>query len=484
MKAVFYIRNAVYDRLQNVSFSFHDQMTTGQLINRALSDLQAVRNFVNASLLSTLDIGVSLAAYLTLLCYRSPWMMVASLLPLPLWWVAITQFNSKSQPIIQNQQEVKDSLMMALTENLSGIQVVKAFGLEQKEINKYSRLNRKLFHTMFQLTQLQSRLTPILKAIATGSHVYLFVLASWLIQKGRMSIGDLMILGLVMNAILSKLQQINSIIEIYQKATVSAQRLFEILDTPSVITPCPRSAPLKIKTGEIHLNQVTFGYSPDTPVLKEMTLKIPGNKVTAVVGPTGSGKSTLSKLIARFYEPQKGSIFIDQQDLSSVNIQHLRQLVGYVFQETFLFSDTIQNNMIYGRPDLTEEMMKKAAIITQADEFIRQLPAGYQTRLGDEGVTLSGGQKQRLALARALVYDPKILILDDALAALDQQTHQVVLTNLFPVFRNRTVLIITHNKNIIEAADSILMIETGKLIQNLKPTKNNEPSEILEWVMT
>lgn len=466
MRVVFHMRAAVYDRLQRADLAFHDKMSSGQLINRAINDLQAVRQFVNLSLLTSLDIFASLAFYFGLLFLRSPWLMAAALLPIPFWTASVLRFSKKAQPIYQKQQEANDRLMSALSENLSGVHVVRAFGTENDEIAKYGRLNGRLVRLLMKSVGLQATLTPVMKLIATGSHVGLFVFAVWLIQRGALEVGDLLLIGAAMAAILAKLQQVNTIVEAYQKAIVSSGRLFEIMDLPQLGTPRLHhpGERLRISVGEIEFEGVNFSYG-QRRTLDRVTARIPGGKITALVGPTGAGKSTLAGLIARFYDPHGGAIRIDGQDLIEVDLRDLRQRVGYVFQETFLFSSTIRDNIRYGRMDVSDEMVKRAAEIAMADEFIERLPQGYETLLGERGVMLSGGQRQRLALARALVYDPAILILDDATAALDATTEEVIHRRLDPVFKGRTVLLIANRLSSVAGADHVLVMEGGRITQ-------------------
>ncbi len=465
MRTVFHLRNAIYDHLQHVGFPFHDKMTSGQLINRALSDLQSVRTFVNSSVISTLDIAATIAAYLGLLFFRSPWLMVAALLPIPIWCLLIRGFNRRSQVLYRAQQLASDSLMTALTENIGGAQVVRAFGLEKREMKKYARLNSRLLDRQHRMVGIQARLTPSLKAVASGAHVLLFVIASHFVLRQKLNVGDLLILGMAMGAILSKLQQVHFIIEVYQKGIVSARRLFEVLDTPRWTDFSDEPSEFQWRGGELVFENVTFGYAPEKAILKDISLRIPANQVTAIVGKTGAGKSTLGGMISRFYDPQAGSIQLDGHDLRSIELKELRRTVGYVFQETFLFSDTIRNNIRYGRLDVSDEMLYAAAKAAHADEFIEKLPQGYDTVLSEGGVNLSGGQRQRLALARALVYDPKILILDDATTALDPKTERSVQSRLDELFVGRTVIMIANRVCTVQCADHVIVLDHGRMSQ-------------------
>jgi ATP-binding cassette subfamily B protein len=481
MYAVFYIREAVYDRLQRVGFAFHDRMTSGQLINRALSDLQNVRQFLNLSLLTATAMAAEVLGYWALLWWYSPWLAGVVLLPVPAWCWVVLRFSRRAQPLYDSQQEAADALMTGLTENVAGVHVVRGFGTERQEIAKYGRLNQTLLDRMFAMVSLQRDLAPALRGIAVASHIALFLTAGWLIGRGLLDVGALIPIGVAVGQILGKLQQINVITEGFQKAVVSGRRLFEVLDTPveSAAPPVPAvpsaeaeeataaAAPkLSWKAGEVRFEGVRFGYDPAKPVLRGVEAVIPGGKLTAVVGPTGAGKSTLVSLIARFYDPQGGRVLIDGQDIRRVDLPDLRRSVGYVFQETFLFSDTIRNNIRYGRADVSDEMVEAAAEAAQAAEFIRKLPDGYDTMLGERGITLSGGQRQRMALARALVYDPKILVLDDATAALDPETEAVVATILNLLFADRTVVMIAHRISTVRRADHVLVVEDGRVVQS------------------
>lgn len=466
MHVVYFIRSEVYDRLQQANLSFYDRLTSGQLINRALNDLQAVRNFVNLSLLATLDILSSLTLYLGLLFLRSPYLALAALIPIPLWTWVIFRFSKRTQPILQKQQHASDQVMTALTENLSGVHVVRAFATEKQEIKKYGDLNLNLLNHLQAGVRLQSQLTPTLKVIGSGAHILLFVFTAWLIRRETVQVGDLMLLGATMGVLLAKLQQINQVVEATQRAVVSAHRLFEILDLEKVVGNSTSLPKLALEDGHIEFKSVHFSYG-STHVLENVSAFIPGGRITALVGPTGSGKSTMAGLIARFYDPQKGSIEIDGQDVSRLDLKHLRHHIGIVFQDTFLFSQSIRDNIRYGRQDVSEEMIRKAAEVAHAHEFIEGLPQGYDTILGQRGgVMLSGGQRQRLALARALVYDPKILILDDATASLDPETERLVYNRLDPIVRGRTVLMIAHRLSSVEMANHVLVMEDGKIVQS------------------
>jgi ATP-binding cassette subfamily B protein len=297
MGAVYHIRAGVYDRLQRADLAFHDRMSSGQLINRAMNDLQAVRHFVNLSVLSSLDIVASLTLYLGLLYFRSPMLMFAALFALPPLYLAIDKFSRRAQPLCYLQQQASDALMNTLSENLSGVQVIRAFATEDQERGKYAVQNQTLLKHLLKSVHLQAALTPSLKLIATTAHIGLFAFAALLLRQGVLQIGDVLLLGATMAAVLGKLQQINAIVEAYQRAIVSSRRLFEILDLPnavSILRPKERGL-LRITQGEIEFRDLCFNHR-GRRTLSEVSAKIPGGKITALVGPTGSGKTTLASL--------------------------------------------------------------------------------------------------------------------------------------------------------------------------------------------
>ena len=470
MRAVFFIRSAVYDRLQRVDLKFHEKMSSATLINRATNDLQAVRHFVNLSLLSSLDIVVSLGLYLGLLLSRSPKLMCVALVPLPFWCFVIFRFSRKAQPLCQSSQEANDHLTSVLSENLTGAQVVRAFGAEQQEREKYRRQNDNFVTALLKIVSLQATLTPMLKLIATGAHIGLFAYSANLVNQGTLKVGDLLLLGATMAAILAKLQQINAIVEAYQKAIVSSRRLFEILDLKDALdSPATNLYQgFSLSHGDIEFCDVKLEMGGKT-ILSSINAKIPGGQVTALIGPTGSGKSMLAGLIARFHHPSNGSIFIDGQNLRDVELRALREKIGFVFQETFLFTSSVRDNIRYGRTDVSDEMVEAAAHTAMASDFISRLPQGYETMIGDRGISLSGGQRQRLALARALVFNPSILILDDATAALDSTTEMIIFRRLEKALRGRTVLVIASRLISVQSADHILVVEDGRITQSGKP---------------
>lgn len=465
MQMVFYIREAVYDKLQRAGFGFHDAISTGELINRSLGDLQNVRAFISSAVLITFEIALIVGGYILLLLWRSPWVAALAVAPLPIWTWYIMRFSRRAQPALKAAMESGDRNVSILAENIAGVHVVKAFATEPQEIAKYGSNCDDFFRKVMYRIRLFANFLPIMRSIATASHLTLFLAAGILIILGRLSAGDILMLGAAMHAILTRLQQVAVINDQYQNAIVSGRRLFEILNASPTVLERPGARPLPPGPGSVRFEHVTFGYDPQSPVLRDVTLDIPGGSVVAVVGPTGSGKTTLVSLLARFYDPQQGRVLIDGMDVRDATLDSLRQQVAYVFQETYLFSDTVEANIAYGRPELTGAPTEVAARLAQAHEFVESLPRGYGTMLGERGTNLSGGQRQRLAIARALLAEPRILVLDDATAAVDPETENDIHRAIRLMMRDRTIFVIAHRISTVKRADLVVVLEDGQVAQ-------------------
>jgi ATP-binding cassette subfamily B protein len=466
MTMVYYIREGIYDKLQRVGFGFHDTMSTGQLINRALSDLQNVRAFIQTAVLTSLEILLAVALNIALVLERNGWLALLSLLPLPVWTWYILKFSKTVQPAAAAVMEAEDKNVSIITENIAGVHVIKAFATERQEIGKYSA-NCDLFKTrVLKRIRLFANFNPVIRTIAMASYLTLFLAGGLLMIAGKIPPGDLLILGVAMNAILSRLQGVATINEQYQNAIVSAKRLHEVMTAPPTIPEKPGAQPLpKSGGGKLVFDHVTFGYDPAKPVLHDISFEVPGGSIVAVVGPTGAGKSSMVNLISRFYDPQKGRILIDDVDLRDTTLASVRSEIGFVFQETYLFSDTVSANIAYGRPGISTGEIEAAARLAQAHEFIEAMPKGYNTILAERGSSLSGGQKQRLAIARAILTNPRILVLDDATAAVDPETEDLIRRGMRAVMHGRTTFVIAHRISTVKRANLVLVLERGRITQ-------------------
>jgi ABC-type multidrug transport system fused ATPase/permease subunit len=475
MNMVYYIREAVYDKLQRVGFAFHDAISTGQLINRALSDLQNVRSFVQTAIITTLDIVLIVVGYIIMLISINPWIALLSVAPLPIWIYYILKFSDKVQPVGKSVMEAQDRNVSIIAETIAGVHVIKAFATEGQEIDKYGRNCDEFKTRVLRRIRLFANFQPVIRSIATASHLSLFLVGGMLLLRGRLKPGDLMILSAAMGAILARLQQVATINEQYQNAIVSSRRLYEVLLARSTVPEKPDAQALPPGSGEVLFEDVTFGYDSERPVLHDLNFKVRGGSIVALVGPTGCGKSTLVNLIARFYDPRRGRILIDGVDLRDTTLSSLRQQVAFVFQETYLFSDTVAANIAYGRPHYLDAAgrplpgrgeIEAAARLAQAHDFIEALPKGYDTVLAERGSSLSGGQRQRLAIARAILSNPRVLVLDDATAAIDPETEDMIRRGMKVALHGRTTFIVAHRVSTVKQADLVLVVERGRITQS------------------
>lgn len=472
MNMVFYLREAVYDKLQRVGFGFHDSNSSGQLINRSLSDLQNVRSFIQSALLTSLEIVLVVGGYILLILTKSPWVALLALAPLPVWTIYTLRFSKKVQPAAKAVLEAEDKSIQVVTENAAGVHVIKAFATERQEVAKYHSAVSEFQVRVLRRVKLFANFQPVIRGIATVSHLSLFFVAGLILIRNRdsgntgLTVGDLMILGGAMGAILGRLQQVATINEQYQNAIVSARRLWEVVAAAPTVPENPLAIVVgKTGRGEMVFDDVCFGYKPDKPVLCDVTFTVPGGSIVAIVGPTGAGKTTLVNLIARFYDPQQGRILLDGVDLRDLSLASLRSRISLVFQETYLFSDSVSANIAYGRPGIDQGQIESASRLAQAHEFIEKLPQGYDTMLGERGMNLSGGQRQRLAIARAIVTDPRVLVLDDATAAIDAETEDLIRRGMRLTMTGRTTFVIAHRISTVKSADLVVVLEQGRITQ-------------------
>jgi ATP-binding cassette subfamily B protein len=465
MHLVFFLREAIYDKLQRVGFGFHDALSSGQLINRALSDLQNVRAFIQTAVLTTLDIVLAVGGYIILLITIDWRLALLSLVPLPIWTYYIMRFSRIVQPAAKAVMEADDKNVSLIAEAIAGVHVIKAFATERQEMDKYSGNLDQFLGRVLKRIRLFADFNPVIRTIAMASYLTLFLLAGILMIHGKIQAGGFLVLGGAMSAILGRLQQVSTINEQYQNAMVSSRRLYEVLTAPPTVPEKPDPTPLPPGPGSVRFEHVAFGYDPAKPVLHDISFDVPGGSIVAVVGPTGAGKSTLVSLISRFYDPQQGRILIDGLDVRDVSLSSLRSQVSFVFQETYLFSDTTAGNIAYGRPNITDGEIEAAARFAQAHEFIEELSSGYQTMLGERGSSLSGGQKQRLAIARAILTNPRVLILDDATASIDPETEDLIRRGMRVVMHGRTTFVIAHRISTVKQANVVIVVENGRITQ-------------------
>jgi ATP-binding cassette subfamily B protein len=460
------LRAECYDKLQRLNFRFFDANSSSSLINRIGGDVQSVRLFVDGVLFQLVNLVVSVAAFLAYMLAVHVKLTLACLATTPLLWGASALFSRSARPAYKRSSELFDALVQRLAENIRGMQVIKAFGREPHEFSKLEASNDAVRDAQHQIFRKVSTFVPATLFLSQANIIILLGYGGWLAVHGEIGVGTgLVSFAAILQQFSGQIANIGNIANSMQQCLRSAQRVFEVLDAPVEIQApaSPRSIG-KVK-GDIQFENVSFAHG-DIPILCDINLKASAGQCIAIVGPTGSGKSTLLNLIPRFYDPSAGKVFIDGHDIAEFDPLELRRNIGLVFQESFLFSSTIGANIAFGRPDASQAQIERAAKIAAAHDFILALPDGYNTILGEAGVGLSGGQKQRLAIARAILLDPAILLLDDPTAAVDPGTEHEIVDAMEAAMAGRTTFVIAHRPAMLRRASLVYVLENGRVVQS------------------
>ena len=459
----FDLRNAIQRKLTLLSFSFHDQSETGQLLSRAVQDVERIRFLTGRATLRIVD-GVVLAlSTAVIMVTMSPRLALLVLLVLPLLAHRALHLGSHMRPLSVKIQDQLGVLTTRLEQNLRGARVVKAFAQEPAEIERFERENQRWFTLSNTAARVQALDAPLLDFIANMGTVAIILYGGLLTMQGEISIGELVAFYTYLGQLFNPVRMLGNIIPAIAQAVSASGRIFEILDAVADVKDAPKAMSLPPIRGHVRFDNVSFAYSGTRTVLDAVCLDVQPGQVIALLGATGSGKSTITNLIPRFYDPTGGRILVDGHDIREVTLQSLRSQIGIVLQETTLFIGTIHENIAFGRGGSSREEVIEAAKSAQAHEFISAMPLGYETLVGERGVTLSGGQKQRIALARALLTDPRILILDDATASVDTETERLIQAALDRLMEGRTTFVIAHRLSTVRRADLILVMEKGKI---------------------
>ncbi len=464
------LRARVYDRLQRLSFRFFDDNTTGSIMNRVTSDVQAVRSFIDGVMIQVVLLLLSLVCYLAYMLRIDAGVTFACLATTPLLWTLTTLFSRSVRPLYDRTRELADRVVLTLAETIQGVQVVKGFGREPEEVAKFGTTVDAVEQHQQAIFWRVSLFTPTIGFLTQFNMVVLLAYGGWLVTQDRLPLGTgLVVFAGLLTQFANQVASLTNITNSVQQSLSAARRVFEVLDAPvEIASPAQPLANTRL-AGAVEFDSVSFHYQPDAAVLQQLSFQVlPGQRV-ALLGQTGAGKTTLLSLIPRFYDPTAGRVLIDGHDLREFDVAALRRQVGIVFQETFLFSNTIAANIAFGRPDVTREDIERAARVACAHEFIEQLPQGYDTPLGEWGFNLSGGQRQRLAIARAVLLDPRILLLDDPAAAIDPETEQEILEALDRAMEGRTTFIVAHRLSTLRRADWVLVLDRGQLVQAGSP---------------
>ncbi|HEY3143170.1 MAG TPA: ABC transporter ATP-binding protein [Acidimicrobiales bacterium] len=458
----FDLRNAVYERLQRLDFASHDHLRTGQLVSRSSSDVALVQGLL-AFLPIMLGNVVLVVVALAVMVVLSPPLTLVVLLALPAMGVVAMRLRTMIFPASWDAQERAGEVAGVVDETVTGIRIVKGFGQEERELDHLADTGASLFRARMRLIRLQARFTPTLQVIPVLGQVAVLAAGGWLAINGDITLGTLLAFSSYLVQIVAPVRMFAAALAIGQQARSGAERLLDLLDANPLVVESPDADDLAVTDGAVRFDGVAFGYARDEPVLDGFTLHAAPGENVALVGTSGSGKSTVALLLPRFYDVAAGTVTVDGVDVRDVTLDSLRRQIGVVFEEPFLFSDTVGANIAYGRPEATEAQVMAAARAAEADAFIRALPDGYDTVVGERGLTLSGGQRQRVALARALITDPRILILDDATSSIDSKTEEEIHETLRTTMRGRTTILVAHRRSTLRLADRIVLVDEGRV---------------------
>ena len=462
------LRNDFYDSVQHLPFAFHDRSHTGDMMSRATSDIQEAQMFVGIGLMDLTAVTLLVLGVIIAMLLESVNLSLLALLPIPVLMFATIRFGATVRPMFKSIQEQMGTLSSVMQESMTGIRVVKAFAREPYELQKFDVENDEWFDRRFKLINVWANNWPFFTFLVAVSIFLLLMFGGPLALNGRITVGSLFALISYVLMLSGPVQRLGFLVNLAATASASAGRVFEIIDTPNEIEANSGSITLENPRGEVVFEDVAFAYREDQPILHDISFYAePGQRV-ALIGPTGSGKSTVTNLIPRFYDATHGRILIDGVDTRDLNLHSLRRYIGIVLQDPFLFSQSVAENIAYGRPDASMDEIIAAATAARAHDFISGFPDGYDTRVGERGVTLSGGQKQRVAIARALLTNPRILILDDSTSSVDTETEYLIQQALDVLMEGRTTFIIAQRLLTLKNADYILVLDHGRIVERGK----------------
>jgi len=460
---IFDLRVRMYAHLQRLSLSFFERTSTGELMSRVTNDINALEQFVTHGVaLTVVDLLRLLGASAVLLVLD--WRLaLAVLVPLPVMAFGLRYFNQRVRPIYRRVRDRLGDINARLQDNLTGIRVIQAFEQEEAELARFHDTSERYYWERVQGIRAWSTFFPALRFVAALGGVLVLGFGARMVVAGQLSLGTLVAFLSYIVSFYEPLRRLTEVDNVFQQAVAAGERIFELLDEEPEIRDAPDAIALGAIEGDVVFDDVHFRYGDGDEVLHDVEFHMAPGEVVALVGPSGAGKTSIANLLCRFYDPIHGRVLVDGHDLRRVQVRSLRQRVAVVLQDTFLFNTTVRENLLYGKPDAREDEMVAATKIAYAHDFIEQLPQGYDTEIGERGVKLSGGQKQRLALARAILADPRILILDEATSSVDAEAEYLIQQALDEVMKGRTSLVIAHRLSTIRNAGKIIALEGGRI---------------------
>jgi ATP-binding cassette subfamily B protein len=457
------LRAEIQRSLTGLSFSYHDQTSSGDLLSRTIQDVERIRFLTGRATYRISEAVLMLIGTTIILFWMNPLLALLSVLSFPILVYRAIYFGQRFRPLSLIIQQQLGRLTSLLEQNLRGARVVKAFARENDEMDRFEVENQHLFELSAQSARMEAINVPLLNLIANLSAVLILAFGGTMVVHHQLSLGELVAFTTYLAQLIQPVRRMGTIIPAVAIAGAAGDRIFEIIDTVPEVKDTPDAVPLPAISGSVHFENVSFAYAHRHEALREIEFEARPGQTIALLGQTGSGKSTLINLIPRFYDPTGGRILVDGIDLRTVTLNSLRSQIGIVLQETTLFASSIRENIAFGRPDATQADVEAAARAAQAHDFIVQTPQGYDTHVGERGVTLSGGQKQRLAIARAILTDPRILILDDATSSVDTETEKLIQMAMEHLMAGRTTFVIAHRLSTLHLADCILVMEKGRI---------------------
>jgi ATP-binding cassette subfamily B protein len=457
------LRTAIFRQLQRLDFARHDELQTGQLVSRASADVALIQGFLQFLPIGVANILlfiVSLGAMFIL----SPLLSLVMLAVAPALLITAMKLRTSVFPASWDAQQKAGDVANVVEEDVTGVRVVKGFGQESRELERLTERSRVMFAARVRLVNITARLQPAMQTLPAFGQVAVLALGGWLALHGRITLGTFLAFSTYMLLITPPIRQLAAILTVGQLARAGAERIYDLLDSTPLVQDAPDAIDLSVPNGEVRFEHVRFGYTSPDPVLRDFDLTVAPGETVALVGSSGSGKSTVALMLPRFYDVHAGRITIDGTDVRDVTLDSLRGNIGVVFEDSFLFSDSITANIGFGSPDATRAEIEAAARGAEAHEFILRLPHGYDTVVGEQGLTLSGGQRQRVALARALLSDPKILLLDDATSSVDSRVEEEIHATLRRIASTRTTILVAHRKSSLSLADRIVVVDQGAVL--------------------